>query len=59
MYAVNTHPTVLSRLVPLTAVESTFVLDHGWERFEREVLKQDPDLGDWTRSPMVFDCASR
>ncbi len=41
-------------LVPITTLEANFIENHGWERFEKELLKQNPDLLDFNRSSMLF-----
>jgi hypothetical protein len=40
-------------LVPITDQEASFVHDHGWDAFERELEKHDPDLLDFQRHSVV------
>lgn len=40
-------------LVPIMEGEAKFVLDKGWDVFEQELLKHDPDLFDLTRNPIA------
>ncbi|MBP9892777.1 MAG: suppressor of fused domain protein [Planctomycetes bacterium] len=45
---------VFAWLAPITTVEAKFIAKHGWEHFEDELLKQNPDLIDFNRSSMLF-----
>lgn len=46
----GTLPIVLVWLVPVTASEADFVRRVGWDPFETELERQDPDLLDFARS---------
>ncbi|MFG2824999.1 suppressor of fused domain protein [Kitasatospora sp. NPDC048365] len=45
----NGSEVVIVWLVPITAEETAFVSDKGWEAFEGELARQDPDLLDPAR----------
>jgi hypothetical protein len=47
-------PIVMTWLVPLLPTEREFCRRRGWPALERELLRQDPDLLDLRRSPMVL-----
>jgi hypothetical protein len=40
-------------LVPISRSEAQFIDARGWDAFEKELLRQDPDLLDLARSPIV------
>lgn len=40
-------------LVPITEAEARFVLDRGWDVFEQELMKRDPDLFDLGRDSIA------
>jgi hypothetical protein len=42
-------------LVPVTSAEADFVERRGWEAFERELVRQDPDLLDLDRPEIKLD----
>jgi hypothetical protein len=46
-------PCVLAWLVPITLNEAEFVKTHGWERFEDELCRADPDLLDLKRASFL------
>lgn len=46
--------TVLAWLVPIAAGEARFVATAGWEAFEDELVKLDPDLADPLRPPIAL-----
>lgn len=39
-------------MVPISDLEKDYVLDRGWEAFERELVEKDPDLLDPRRPPI-------
>ncbi|WP_329518854.1 suppressor of fused domain protein [Spirillospora sp. NBC_01491] len=47
-------PIVLTWLIPISRSESDFVSRHGWDDFESEMEKQDPDLFDLHRADLVL-----
>jgi hypothetical protein len=49
---------VLVWLVPISPSEAHFVANNGWEAFEDELVKQDPDLTDPRRPPLALPAAS-
>lgn len=48
----NGDPIVFGWLIPITAGEAEFIREHGWEAFENEIERLDPDLLDYARSSM-------
>ena len=44
---------IIAWLVPITDQEASFVNDRGWNEFERELEKHDPDLIDFLRASIV------
>lgn len=40
---------VIAWLIPITAKEAEFVIQHGWNEFEDALVEQDPDLVDFSR----------
>jgi suppressor of fused protein SUFU len=50
----GTLPIVLLWMVPVTASEAAFVRQAGWEAFETELERQDPDLLDMRRGAIVL-----
>ena len=40
-------------LIPVTSDEAQFVVDRGWDQFEDELLKRDPDLMAMTREAIA------
>lgn len=40
-------------LVPITSGEAQFVAERGWEKFEQELIKRDPDLMDMNRETIA------
>jgi Suppressor of fused protein (SUFU) len=50
----GTLPIVLVWLVPITASEAAFVRRAGWNAFETELQRQNPDLLDLRRSAIVL-----
>lgn len=47
------EPIVFGWLVPITAKEASFVRNHGWAAFEKELERQDPDLLDFGRASII------
>ena len=45
-------PVTILWLIPITTPEAEFVKQHGWNKFEDLLTEQDPDLTDFSRSPM-------
>ena len=45
--------SVVAWLVPISAAEARFVDRRGWEAFEDELVKHDPDLSDPHRPSIV------
>jgi len=44
---------IFAWLVPTTDREASFVSSHGWDEFERQLEKHDPDLIDFRRLSIV------
>ncbi|MFI6107332.1 hypothetical protein [Streptomyces sp. NPDC051310] len=40
--------------MPVTSAEADFVERRGWEAFERELVRQDPDLLDLARAEIAL-----
>lgn len=40
-------------LIPITSNEARLIIDHGWDQFEAELLKTDPDLMDMNREAIA------
>ncbi|PZG00165.1 suppressor of fused domain protein [Micromonospora deserti] len=40
-------------LIPITSGEAAFVSEQGWEKFEQELVKHDPDLMDLNRAAIA------
>jgi len=51
-YREEDRDVVMVWLVPISGTEAAFVHDHGWDRFEDELVKADPDLTDLTRATL-------
>jgi Suppressor of fused protein (SUFU) len=49
---------ILAWLVPVSGAEATLVKRHGWEAFEDELVKNDPDLSDPERRSLLIAAAS-
>ncbi|MEV4627810.1 suppressor of fused domain protein [Micromonospora sp. NPDC049523] len=49
----NGDSVAIAWLIPITSGEAKFVADHGWERFEGELLNRDPDLMDMNREQIA------
>jgi Suppressor of fused protein (SUFU) len=45
-------------VVPVSGAEATLVKRHGWEAFENEIVKNDPDLSDPERRNLLIAAAS-
>ncbi|MBO0883908.1 MAG: suppressor of fused domain protein, partial [Mycobacterium sp.] len=46
-------PVIFAWLVPITNQEASFINDRGWDEFENELEKHDPDLIDFKRASIV------
>lgn len=47
------EPTTIVWMFPVTDREAAFVHEHGWERFEEELQRHNPDLVDFFRPSIV------
>jgi len=54
----SSPPSVLVWLVPIFESEARYVQEHGWEAFEDILEKEDPDLWDLNRLPVIDDISS-
>jgi hypothetical protein len=52
-YTGTTPPTVLVWLIPIHAVEASFVRSDGWNKFEDMLEINNPDLLDLERKPII------
>jgi hypothetical protein len=50
----NGVETAVVWLVPIGASEASFVRERGWDAFEEELARQDPDLLDLNRAEMAL-----
>ncbi len=50
---------IMAWLVPISGAEAAFVEQHGWEAFEDQLAREDPDLSDPERRGMLTAAASR
>jgi hypothetical protein len=49
----NSRTVIFAWLVPIASSEADFVQSNGWDVFEERLIKQNPDLLDYTRRTIV------
>jgi hypothetical protein len=50
---VSEPATVFAYLIPITSSEATLARERGWRWFEDELMRQDPDIWDLTRTESI------
>jgi len=53
VYKASNPPTFILWIIPIYLSEASFIRTQGWQRFELLLEKEDPDLWDFSRSPML------